>query len=173
MGYSLQTSSSHWCIRLLFEFSFDLLNITRLTQIHKYTLSSKTTRRVTTGKTAANITLLPWCRLVAFPAGRFSCARAQSHPFHSSCSQQLWLTFSLDIGTIFSDLLGKQSKSGSQGNIKYIRFAVMHLCFSYHISKFILIFKFQCYRDNFKLFFCLFSPRRHRIFICQFTRFPI
>ena len=77
------------------------MNITRLTQIHKYTLSSKTTRRVTTGKTAANITLLPWCRLVAFPAGRFSCARAQSHPFHSSCSQQLWLTFSLDIGTIF------------------------------------------------------------------------
>ena len=28
----------------------------------------------------ANITLLPWCRMVAFPAARFSCARAQSHP---------------------------------------------------------------------------------------------
>ena len=79
-----------------------------MTQIHKYTLSSKTTRRVTTGKTAANITLLPWCRLVAFPAGRFSCARAQSHPFHSSCSQQLWLTFSLGYRNyFFSDFLGK------------------------------------------------------------------
>ena len=39
------------------------------------------TMTVTTWRSAgANITLLPWCRMVAFPAARFSCARAQSHP---------------------------------------------------------------------------------------------